>query len=186
MPASRRTFGAAVVALVVTGTSARGHAAGPMAGTTERQLVVGGVTRKYLLHAGGEPKPGRPLVLVLHGWRGSAPGIARRTKGTFDRLADRDGAVVVYPQALGDPRWNDGSNVAASATPPDDLGFLSAVVDALAAEFMRRPRDRSSPNGTPPKKRSRFQAVRSFQATSRPAATASHRSSPDFLSFSNS
>jgi len=66
-----------------------------MAGTTERQLVVGGVTRTYLLHAGGEPKPGRPLVLVLHGWRGSAAGIARRTKGTFDRLADRDGAVVV-------------------------------------------------------------------------------------------
>ena len=135
MPASRRTFGAAVVALVVTGTSASGHASRPMAGTTERQLVVGGVTRTYLLHAGGKPKPGRPLVLVLHGWRGSAAGIARRTKGTFDRLADRDGAVVVYPQALGDPRWNDGSNVAAGATPPDDLGFLSAVVDGLAAEL---------------------------------------------------
>jgi len=85
MPASRRTFGAAVVALVVTGTSAGGHAARPMAGTTERQLVVGGVTRTYLLHAGGEPKPGRPLVLVLHGWRGSAAGIARRTKGRSTR-----------------------------------------------------------------------------------------------------
>src|SRR5262245_31193232 len=82
--------------------------AAPMAGTVERQIAVGGVTRKYLLHVGGPAKPGRALVLVLHGWRGGAADIERRTRGTFDKLADRDGAIVIYPSALGDPRWNDG------------------------------------------------------------------------------
>jgi polyhydroxybutyrate depolymerase len=103
-------------------------------GTSTRQIAVGGVSRKYLLHAGGEAKPGRPLVLVLHGWHGNAVGIERRTRGTFDKLADRDGAVVVYPEALGDPRWNDGWPTGAVAA-PDDLGFLSALIDALAAEL---------------------------------------------------
>src|SRR5262252_571677 len=102
----------------------------PMDGTIERHLVVGGATRTYLLHTGGPAKPGRPLVLVLHGWHGSAAGLERRTKGSFDKLADRDGAVVVYPQALGDPQWNAWSD-----TPPDDVGFLVALVDALAAEL---------------------------------------------------
>src|SRR5690349_15114837 len=107
-----------------------------LAGTSTRQIVVSGVPRTYLLHADGAAKPGRPLVLVLHGWRGNAAGIERRTRGTFDELADRDGAVVVYPQALGDPRWNDGAPIATGAGPaPDDLGFLAALIDALATEL---------------------------------------------------
>jgi polyhydroxybutyrate depolymerase len=109
--------------------------AGPMTGTVERHIDAGGVTRKYLVHAGGEAKPGRALVLVLHGWRGGAADIERRTRGTFDRLADRDGAIVVYPSALGDPRWNDGWQRAAPAALPDDVGFLSALIEAVAREF---------------------------------------------------
>ena len=105
-----------------------------LGGTSTRQLLVGGVPRTYLLHVGGQAKPGRPLVFVLHGWRGDAASMERRTRATFDKLADRDGGVVVYPQALGDPRWNDGAPAAAGAA-PDDLGFLAALIDALAAEL---------------------------------------------------
>jgi polyhydroxybutyrate depolymerase len=138
MKASRRR----VLALVVAGAVAAGvwyNGRRPLRGTSERQLVVGGVTRAYLLHAGGAARPGRPLVLVLHGLGGSGTGIERRTSATFDRLADRDGAVVAYPQALGDPhRWNDGWPEAApgaGAAQPDDLAFLAALVDALVAEL---------------------------------------------------
>jgi polyhydroxybutyrate depolymerase len=106
----------------------------PLDGTTRRQLVVGGVTRSYLLHAGGAARPGRALVLVLHGWRGGAADIERRTRGTFDRLADTDGAVVAYPEALGDPRWNDGWVGIPGIAPIDDVGFLAALIDAVAAE----------------------------------------------------
>ena len=94
-----------------------------MQGTSERRLVVGGVTRTYLLHAGGEAKPGPPLVLVLHGMGGRAAAIEHRTRGTFDKLADRDGAVIVYPQAIGDPpRWTDSARTAPDTVLPTTSG----------------------------------------------------------------
>ena len=99
--------------------------------------MVGGVTRTYLLHAGGDAKPGRPLVLVLHGLGGNGGALERRTRGTFDKLADQFGAVVVYPQASGDrPRWGAWRVGAPGAPPPpDDLGFLSALIDTVAGEL---------------------------------------------------
>ena len=128
-------FLAPVVALVLTLLPGACGAA-PMSGTVERQMAIGGVTRKYLLHASGQPRPGRSLVLVLHGWRGGAADIERRTRGTFDKLADRDGAVVVYPGAIGDPRWNDGWQSGLNAAGlPDDVAFLSALIDAVVKEL---------------------------------------------------
>jgi polyhydroxybutyrate depolymerase len=126
----------AAVATLAT-TASRAYWARPLAGTHERKLVVGGVTRTYLLHAGGDAKPGRPLVLVLHGLGGNGGAIERRTRGTFDRLADQFGAVVVYPQASGDrPRWGAWRVGAPGAPPPpDDLGFLSALIDTFAGEL---------------------------------------------------
>ena len=107
----------AAVAFIATRAS-RAYWARPLAGTHERKLVVGGVTRTYLLHAGGDAKPGRPLVLVLHGLGGSGGALERRTRGTFDKLADQFGAVVVYPQASGDrPRWG-AWRVGAPGAPP--------------------------------------------------------------------
>ena len=45
-------------------------------------------------------------MLVLGGLGGNGGAIERRTRGTFDKLADQFGAVVIYPQASGDrPRW---------------------------------------------------------------------------------
>ena len=130
----------AAVAIIATKAS-RAYWARPLAGTDERKLVVGGVTRTYLLHAGGDAKPGRPLVLVLHGLGGNGAGLERRTRGTFDKLADQFGAVIVYPQASGDrPRWGAWRVGAPGAPPPpDDLGFLSALIDTRR----RRAGDRS-------------------------------------------
>ena len=121
----------------VATTASRAYWARPLAGTVERTLVVGGVTRTYLLHAGGDAKPGRPLVLVLHGLGGNGAGLERRTRGTFDKLADQFGAVVVYPQASGErPHWGAWRVGAPGAPPPpDDLGFLSALIDTLAGEL---------------------------------------------------
>jgi len=108
----------------------------PGAGTSQRRLVVDGVGRTYLLHAGGAAKAGRPLVLVLHGFGGTAADMERRTRATFDALADRDGAVVAYPEALGSPRrWTDGWSGAPGAALPDDVRFLSTLIDTLAAEL---------------------------------------------------
>jgi polyhydroxybutyrate depolymerase len=131
-------FVLSVVAVAIIATTAsRAYWARPLAGTVERQLVLGGATRTYLLHAGGDARRGRPLVLVLHGLGGQAAALERRTRGTFDKLADRFGAVIVYPQASGDrPHWGTWRVAGAGVPPPpDDLGFLSALVDALDAEL---------------------------------------------------
>lgn len=125
----------AVIVVLVTG-AVWYQRTRPLSGTVERRLVVGGVTRTYLIHAGGQPRPGRALVLVLHGLGGSGANIERRTNGTFDRLAEQDGAVVVYPNALGDRRrWNDGWWNPPGVAETDDVEFLAALIDGLVAEL---------------------------------------------------
>lgn len=136
MEARRRGSRVITVVALALVTIACPRWARPMTGTVERQLVVGGVTRTYLLHAGGAARPGRPLVLMLHGYGGTAAAMEQRTRGTFDKLADREGAVVVYPQALGDPsHWSSWLVGPVDRTRPDDLGFISALIDSLVAEL---------------------------------------------------
>jgi len=56
------------------------------------------------------------------------------TRGGFNRLAERDGFVVVYPDGL-ERHWNDGRGVGAYRAHReniDDVGFLTALIDHLA------------------------------------------------------
>ena len=53
----RRSILVAAAALVIAGAACERWAR-PAPATSERRLVVAGVTRTYLLHAGGEAKPG--------------------------------------------------------------------------------------------------------------------------------
>jgi polyhydroxybutyrate depolymerase len=124
--------------------SATPAAAQPLAaGTQEVRLASGGVARTYVVH---RPRQAGalPLVVMLHG----AGGRARQTVENYrwDRLADREGFVVVAPQGLPvrpaasaslllNPNvWNDGSE---RFTPErravDDVAFIAAVIDDVAA-----------------------------------------------------
>jgi polyhydroxybutyrate depolymerase len=98
-------------------------------------IVVDGIERAYALHlpaATGEPSP---LVVLLHGHRGSAAGITAAS-GLPD-AAVAEGYVVVVPEGLGDPaRWNfDGR-----PDGPDDGAFLDALLAELAATACVDPR----------------------------------------------
>jgi polyhydroxybutyrate depolymerase len=140
MEARRRGSRVITVAALALVTIACPRWAQPMSGTVERQLVVGGVTRTYLLHAAGPQaagpaKPGRALLLMLHGRGGTAAAMEQRTRGTFDKLADRDGAVVVYPQALANPSLWTSWLPGIGRPKPDDIVFLSALIDSLVAEL---------------------------------------------------
>lgn len=119
------------------------HGAGPMA-AGQALLIWGGRERTYRLYAPPAPAPGvaRPLVLVLHGGGGTGAAMERLTLGRFNRLADRDGAVVAYPDGV-DRHWNDGRGVAAYAAHAqnvDDVGFLAALVDHLVRTAAADPR----------------------------------------------
>ncbi|WP_102226938.1 alpha/beta hydrolase family esterase [Acidimangrovimonas sediminis] len=107
------------------------------AGLERHTLRSGGVTRHYLLYVPDMParfSGPRPLVLVLHGGGGTDRGTIRATKGRFDQLAEAEGFLVLYPQAVG-RMWDTGEgDVSAGLSPHrDDLAFLKAAIAATGA-----------------------------------------------------
>jgi polyhydroxybutyrate depolymerase len=76
-----------------------------------------------------------PLLIVLHGYSGTGPGMEKRTG--FSRIADSVGFVVAYPDgqknAQGRRSWTGSSDHAA------DIAMLRALIDSVAG---RVPLDR--------------------------------------------
>ncbi|WP_439027541.1 alpha/beta hydrolase family esterase [Haloarchaeobius sp. DT45] len=80
-----------------------------------------------------------PTVLLLHGGGGSPTRIERFSG--FRALADREGFVVVTPTGV-EKHWNDGrdTDIATAHTEDvDDVGFLAALLDRLAADEVTTP-----------------------------------------------
>lgn len=121
----------------------------PDATTEERTLRVGGRDRTYLVHDFAGASVPAPAVIVLHGGGGNAENAVRMTG--FDRVAARERFVVVYPNGTSAGRargrlgrmgrgqnqlltWNAGHCCASAMKEgADDVGFVSAVIDALIA-----------------------------------------------------
>jgi len=99
----------------------------------KRRLESGGIQRSFLAYV-PERLPDRvPVILVLHGAASTAERMRSDTGWAFEQIADRYGAVVVYPQGV-DRHWNDcraAGNYAAKRRGVDDVGFLRAVVARL-------------------------------------------------------
>jgi polyhydroxybutyrate depolymerase len=105
-------------------------------GSFRGSITWDGLTRNYLIHVppAWDQSSHLPLVLALHGGNGTADDMVRMTRGGFDRLADTEGFIVVYPEGLSHARpirtrWNDGRDPKFSEA--DDVGFLSALIDHL-------------------------------------------------------
>lgn len=93
-----------------------------------------GMERRYIVHV--PPGEGKrpPVVLNMHGGGGNA--LAHQQYVRMDALADREGFLVVYPDGTGPIRgrfltWNAGA--CCGLVPADDVGFVRAVLDDLAA-----------------------------------------------------
>lgn len=104
------------------------------------RLDYNGSTRTYRLYTPKAPPKSLALLLVLHGGGGSGSGMEALTLGQFNRIADREGAVVVYPDGV-DRNWNDGRNDSrtlsagqAADKDSDDVGFLRMLVLRVAAQ----------------------------------------------------
>jgi polyhydroxybutyrate depolymerase len=100
-------------------------------------IVVGGRTRTYLAYLPRGLGKGAPLVLAMHGSGESGLRMRIETGYGFDRLADKNGFAVVYPDAY-EGYWN-GCNIvgdySANTLNIDDVGFLTRLVDKLAGEI---------------------------------------------------
>ena len=104
-----------------------------------------GLKRTYLVHVPEAPQSSGslPLVIALHGGGGTAPTMVKLTAGGFDRLADRDGFLVAYPEGIA-KNWNDGRSAQeagyrAHEENIDDAGFISALIDSLVGDLHADP-----------------------------------------------
>ena len=104
--------------------------AGFVTGTSVHTFNVGGRDRSYRLYKPAGVPPSAPLVVVLHGYFGSAAQVEREYG--WDGLADSGKFVVAYPDGLG-RAWNvDGESCCGrpGREGVDDVAFIgSAVAD---------------------------------------------------------
>jgi polyhydroxybutyrate depolymerase len=85
-----------------------------------------------------------PLVIALHGRGGNGESMILVTRKGFDRLADKDGFIVVYPDGI-ELNWNDGradeeANDRAHRENIDDVGFISALIDFMIKDYNINPK----------------------------------------------
>lgn len=137
----RRTIGTVALVLLValTGHGSVARSERPIGpGDHDITLVVGDRTRHYLLHV--PPDPVRhaptPVVIALHG--GASTAVRLKTYAGLDRLANREGFVVAYPEGSGPVgrhllTWNAGDCCGyAREHGVDDVGFVGGVLRDLA------------------------------------------------------
>jgi len=101
------------------------------------EMRYGGQTRTLRIYAPSARGAMLPLLVVLHGGGGDGGGMEGLTRKGLNRIADRDGVIVVYPDGIG-RGWNDGrSDLKSRAVKQqvDDIGFLRALPQELARRF---------------------------------------------------
>jgi len=110
----------------------------------ERVVEHAGRTRRawVFVPASLAERPGpAPVLLALHGGGGSALGF--REYAGLEPVAHRERFIVVYPEGTSRPgwvsgrfhTWNAGACCGSAASEDvDDVGFLLALVDALARD----------------------------------------------------
>jgi polyhydroxybutyrate depolymerase len=105
----------------------------PVSTAEERRLTHDGIERVYRIHVpeSYDATLPAPLVLALHGGRGTGRSMERLTG--FSLLADSEGFIVVYPDGY-ERQWNDGRNIERYASHReniDDVGFINSLIDHL-------------------------------------------------------
>lgn len=101
------------------------------------RVTIADATRTYRLYAPRtQSKQSMPIILVLHGGGGSGSTMEALTKGQFNRIADRQRLLVVYPDGV-DRTWRH-SRVAPSQTfgqTANDIEFLRAVLADVERKY---------------------------------------------------
>lgn len=110
-------------------------------GAEERTLSHGGRERRYIIDKPPIDEGGAklPVVIALHGGGGNGEN-ARRMTGLTERVLSK-GAILVYPDGTGRfarmkalKTWNARHCCGyAMENDVDDVGFISALIDALVA-----------------------------------------------------
>jgi polyhydroxybutyrate depolymerase len=115
-------------ALALAGCRDRGAGAVPDPGSHDQSVESNGATRTYRLHVPPSYDGGQamPLVIAFHGSGGQGASMEART-GLSD-LADREGFVVAYPDAV-NQRWQYGPT-------SDDLAFIDDMLTQIESRIV--------------------------------------------------
>ena len=108
--------------------------------STGQTTILGAIThdglqREYILYVPASYTPGTPAPLVFnfHGYTSGA--LEQMFYGDFRPIADTAGFLLVHPQGtvdlLGNPHWNVGWG----SSTVNDVGFTSALIDSLSAQY---------------------------------------------------
>jgi polyhydroxybutyrate depolymerase len=99
-------------------------------------VQVGELTRTYVSYTPQTLPDDAPLLVVLHGSTQTGGTIRAKTGYEFDRLADKNRFLVVYPNGYM-KHWNDcrkKASYTARRRNIDDKAFLQALIDQFAIE----------------------------------------------------
>jgi polyhydroxybutyrate depolymerase len=85
-----------------------------------------------------------PLVIALHGRGANGVSMVILTHKGFNKMADKDGFIMVYPDGI-ELNWNDGrmdeeANDRAHRENIDDVGFISALIDSMIKDYNINPK----------------------------------------------
>lgn len=123
--------------LALSGCFGGRHAAGAPAGgipvgQSSQSLQIGGSERSFELYRPQGLSGPAPLVVMLHG--GYGDGAQAERAYNWDAEADGAHFLVAYPDGL-DRAWNAGTCCGIpKSTNTDDVGFITAMVAAIAAQ----------------------------------------------------
>ena len=110
----------------------------PTMGLSTQTIEHNGVTREYLLYVptSYDGTQDVPLLFNFHGGTDSANN--QLSYVDMRGLADSESFILIYPQAFledGETNWNTLRDAEISKLTSDDFGFVSAMIDALAATY---------------------------------------------------
>lgn len=109
----------------------------PRAQAEEFRFKLGDQQRRALVVNAAPTGPKRPFVIVLHGGRGNAEDMQRRTG--FSDLARRESFGVAYAEGTAWGRnthaWNTGHLMRGQVGSADDIGYFDTLIDNLVKRY---------------------------------------------------
>ncbi len=108
-------------------------------GDIHGSITVDGMERDFLVHLpkNYDGSGSLPLLIALHGGGGNGRDMEKLTEYGFNRLADREGFIAVYPDGI-QRHWNDGRNLSAyyvQREDIDDVKFISKLIDHMIERY---------------------------------------------------
>jgi len=103
---------------------------------TNGQIISAGEKREYLLYVpeSYDSSVPTPLVINIHGfvqWPANQMNVSQ-----WNKLADQNGFIVVYPSGTGFPlRWRVTEDPESPGGPEKEIAFFSDLIDKLVDEY---------------------------------------------------